>query len=427
MQYRAEHDDLMGLLNRRAAREHLRSELKPDSDYSMIMADIDCFKSVNESYGHKITDAVLKYYGCALKELTDRRGWFAARYGGDQFLIMIPEREIGVTHPYIGEILQLFARAVPAGDEKVELSASVGISNSDDVTLPEQHIINAENAMYEAKNRGGNGAFLYAEEMKARQREEARIKEKLLDAIENDGFYMLYQPQVDAKTQKTSGYEALVRMKEPGIYPGQFIPVAEQNGWIWKIGRITTELVIRQLAKWREEGYEIRPVSVNFSSNQINDTGYVKFVEDTLAKYKISPEYLEIEITEGIFLERTAQAENLFNRFSELEIKLLMDDFGTGYSSLGYLTYIPVDVIKLDKSLVDSYLQDGKDLFIRDVIQLVHDLDKKMIIEGVEEQWQYERLREFNADTIQGYYFSKPIPPEEAIKFDVKDQQPRIL
>ena len=130
----------------------------------------------------------------------------------------------------------------------------------------------------------------------------------------------------------------------------------------------------------------------------------------------------EIEITEGIFLDRTAQAESLFHRFKELDIRLLMDDFGTGYSSLGYLTYIPVDVIKLDKSLVDSYLVDGKDMFIRDVIQLVHDLDKEMIIEGVEEKWQYERLKEFNADTIQGYYFSKPIPPEEAIVFEVKDQ-----
>ena len=271
--------------------------------------------------------------------------------------------------------------------------------------------------MYEAKNRGGNGAFLFAEELKAKQRDEARIKEKLQEAFDNNGFYMLYQPQINAETKKLSGFEALVRMKEPGIFPGDFIPVAERNGWIWKIGRITTELVVKQIAKWRDEGYELVPVSVNFSSNQINDTGYIRFLEELLATYKISPEYLEIEITEGIFLDRTAQAENLFQRFKDLGIRLLMDDFGTGYSSLGYLTYIPVDVIKLDKSLVDSYLTDGKELFIRDVIQLVHDLDKEMIIEGVEKQWQYEKLREFRADTIQGYYFSKPIPPEDAIVF----------
>ncbi|MBR1524670.1 MAG: bifunctional diguanylate cyclase/phosphodiesterase, partial [Lachnospiraceae bacterium] len=419
MQYRAEHDDLMGLINRRTAREWLKDELTPDKDFSVIMADIDCFKSVNESYGHQITDAVLKFFGDALKEISDRHGWFVSRYGGDEFLIMIPERDIGVVHPYIMELLELFSRSVPAGDGKIELSASIGISNSDGVTKPEQHIINAENAMYEAKNRGGNGAFLFADEMKAKQREESRIKDKLQEAFDNDGFYMLYQPQINSQTKALSGFEALVRMKEPGIYPGQFIPVAEQNGWIWKIGRITTELVIKQLAAWRDAGYELHPVSVNFSSNQINDTGYVRYVEDLLIKYKIPPEYLEVEITEGIFLDRTTQADALFRRFKELGIRLLMDDFGTGYSSLGYLTYIPVDVIKLDKSLVDSYLVDGKDHFIRDVIQLVHDLDKEMIIEGVEEQWQYERLREFGADTIQGYFFSKPIPPEEAIVFEV--------
>ena len=143
-------------------------------------------------------------------------------------------------------------------------------------------------------------------------------------------------------------------------------------------------------------------------------------VEDLLEKYDIPAKYLEIEITEGLFLDRTSQSENLFKSFKDMGIRLLMDDFGTGYSSLGYLTYIPVDVIKLDKSLVDAYLVDGKDLFIRDVIQLMHDLDKEMIIEGVEEEWQYQRLREFGAETIQGYFFSKPIPADEAISFEVK-------
>ena len=201
------------------------------------------------------------------------------------------------------------------------------------------------------------------------------------------------------------------------MFPGKFIPVAEKNGWIWKIGRITTELVVRQLAAWKEEGFKLYPVSVNFSSNQLSDLGYVDFLEEALKRYDVAPGLLEVEITEGIFLDKTALANSLFERFKNLGIRLLMDDFGTGYSSLGYLTYIPVDVIKLDKSLVDAYLVDGKDSFIRDVIRLVHDLDKEMIIEGVEEGWQFKRLREFEADAIQGYYFSKPLPSGEAIGF----------
>jgi EAL domain-containing protein (putative c-di-GMP-specific phosphodiesterase class I) len=209
-------------------------------------------------------------------------------------------------------------------------------------------------------------------------------------------------------------------MKEPGLYPGQFIPVIEKNGWIWKIGRITTELVIKQLAEWRDAGHELHPVSVNYSSAQLSDEGYTEFIEKLLDKYDIPAKYLEIEITEGLFLDNDDRAADLFALFAEMGIRLLMDDFGTGYSSLGYLTYIPVDVIKLDKSLVDTYLVDGKDAFINDVIRLVHDLDKEMIIEGVEEQWQYDKLREFGADTIQGYFFSKPLPADEAIVFSVK-------
>ncbi len=422
MRYRAEHDELMGLLNRRAAADHLRAELTAQDTYSVIMADIDGFKNVNESYGHQITDEILVTIGNSIKQLAGENGWFAGRYGGDEFLFMIRNRHVEAGDDVTGLLLELFSRPIPISGETVALAASIGVSNSDGETSTDQHVLNAESAMYVAKTRGGNGAFVFDEKMRQKQRDDERIREKLLEAFENDGFYMLYQPQIDAVTQKVSGYEALVRMKEPGIYPGQFIPVAEQNGWIWKIGRITTELVIKQLASWRDQGHELHPVSVNFSSNQINDLGYLSMVKRLLEEYDIPAGYLEIEITEGLFLERSNQSSELFQRFKDLGIRLLMDDFGTGYSSLGYLTYIPVDVIKLDKSLVDAYLVDGKDLFIRDVIQLMHDLDKEMIIEGVEEKWQYERLREFGAETIQGYYFSKPIPSDEAIVFKVKEQ-----
>jgi EAL domain-containing protein (putative c-di-GMP-specific phosphodiesterase class I) len=139
-----------------------------------------------------------------------------------------------------------------------------------------------------------------------------------------------------------------------------------------------------------------------------------------LDKYDIDPEYFEIEITEGIFLEKSALADQVFKRLTEAGIKLLMDDFGTGYSSLGYLTYVPVDIIKLDKSLVDNYLVDGKESFIKNIIHLMHDLGKQMIIEGVEEEWQFKKLQKFGADAIQGYYFSKPLPADQAIIFKAK-------
>ena len=417
MKYLAEHDELLDIYNRRTAVEIMTKDFREGEQFSVVMTDIDGFKNINESFGHQETDRILLQLTANLRKLCEKEGWLLARYGGDEMLLTVPGKDLDTASEEIRKILETYHIPIYAGAEMVVLSASLGIANSDGISNPDELIFNAEIAMYEAKKRGGNAPFLFAEEMKERLREEALIKEKLMEAFETDGFYMLYQPQVNAKTKQLSGFEALVRMKEPGMYPSKFIPVAEVNGWIWKIGRLTTKLVIRQLARWRDEGYELYPVSVNFSSKQLNDAGYLDYVAGLLNEYDIPAKYLEIEITEGMFLDRNAQTDELFRRMGDMGITLLMDDFGTGYSSLAYLSYIPAAVIKLDKSLVDEYLVDGKDSFIRDVIELVHDLDKGRIIEGVEEQWQFERLREFSADVIQGYFFSKPIPPEEAIVF----------
>ena len=422
LKYQAEHDDFLDILNRRTAVDYLKENVTADQQYSILMLDIDNFKDINEMYGHKLADEFLKIMTYELQKLAANKNWMIARYGGDEFLLHVPVEMLNAESETVRKILDIFRTPRNIENESVVTSCSIGISISDGITRPELHIINSEIAMYEAKMRGRNKAFVYSEEIKAKVNEENHIKAKLLDAMDNGGFYMLYQPQIDARTRKVSGYEALVRMHAEGMYPGVFIPIAENSGWISRIGRITTELVVKQLAKWRDEGHELHPVSINFSSNQIHDFGYVDYLRELLYYYKIQPEYVEIEVTEGLFLERTQQAEKLFESFKELGIKLLMDDFGTGYSSLGYLTYIPVDVVKLDKSLVDAYLTPEKDAFIRDVIQLVHDLDKVIIIEGVEEKWQYERLREFNADIIQGYYFSKPIEAAEAIKFNADDK-----
>ncbi|MBO4374123.1 MAG: EAL domain-containing protein [Lachnospiraceae bacterium] len=418
--YQATHDDVLEIWNRRSAVSLLRDMMDGNTEFSVMIADIDGFKNVNATYGHSIADQFLKILTGRLKETVESQGVQIVRYGGDVFMFLIPGENVGPDSRIVADIQKAFTDPIHIGHNHLSMNVSIGISQADRIADAEEHIINAEAAVSEAKQRERNKIFLYAEELKEKAREEKWISERIKEALDNDGFLILYQPQIDSRTEETSGYEALVRMKEPELYPSKFIPVAERNGWIWRIGRITTELVIKQIAKWKEEGFELHPVSINFSSNQLSDSGYIDFLESTLKKYGVSPEYIEIEITEGVFLDRTAQANDLFDRFKRLGIRLLMDDFGTGYSSLGYLTYIPVDIIKLDKSLVDNYLVDGKDSFIDNVIHLIHDLGKKMIVEGVEEKRQFDRLRDFGADTIQGFYFSKPIPPDEAICFRVR-------
>ena len=414
---KSQHDDLLGIFNRRYALEYLSKAETDGRSISVVMVDIDGFKGINATYGHAFADEILKISAQRLKRLpfSDVK-WLLARYGGDQFMILVDEL-LHESHPKLNLIREAFDQPFCIDGIEMKLSVCIGVSLSDGVMNVEDQINTAEEAMFVAKMQGLNKVFFYSKEMQEKEAEEKEICAKILDALDNDGFYMVYQPKIDVKTLTLCGFEALIRMKEAGLYPDKFIPIAEKKGWIWRIGRITTELVIRQLAQWRDEGHELHPVSINYSSNQLSDEGYVDFLEQLLKQYEIEPRYVGMEITEGVLLKQTIQANELFERLTKLGIRLLMDDFGTGYSSLGYLTYIPVDVVKLDKSLVDNYLVEGKAHFIDDVIRLVHDLKKEMTIEGVEEKWQYLRLKDFGADTIQGYYFSKPLPAADAIRF----------
>ena len=415
--YQATHDDALQLWNRKSAIPLLKEIMEANDEYSVVIADISGFKSINATYGHATSDAFLRILAGRLRDNIEPLGVKIIRYGGDVFMFQIPGMIVGPDSSIIARIQKAFTDPMEIGHNHLTMSVSIGISHSDGVANAEEQIFNAEAAMNEAKNREQNKVFVYADELKEKAREEKIIMEKVKDAIDNDGFYILYQPKVDSVTEETCGFEALVRMKDPAFGPAKFIPVAEKKGWIWRIGRVTTELVIKQLAEWRDAGLPLHPVSVNYSSRQLSDSGYIEFLSRKLKEYDVPAEFLEIEITEGVFLDKTAQANALFDRFKSMGIRLLMDDFGTGYSSLGYLTYIPVDVIKLDKSLVDNYLVDGKDSFIDNVIRLVHDLGKQMIVEGGEDKRQFERLKVFGADAIQGYYFSKPLPADEAVSF----------
>lgn len=413
---KSQHDAMLGIYTRSYALEFLTKSENKLVDFSVVMVDIDGFKGVNATYGHEMADDILIIAAKRLQSLDFGKRCILARYGGDQFMLILETSLTEHSHE-IAMIRGAFEEPFDLESAELKLSVCIGVCNSGDDMSVEEQINNAEEAMFVAKLNGMNKLFFYSRELQSKAAEEKVISAKILDALDNDGFYMVYQPKVDVQQLRLSGFEALIRMKEAGMGPAKFIPVAEKKGWIWKIGRLTTELVVRQLAKWRDEGHKLYPVSINYSSHQLSDDGYVEFLENLLKKYDIEPQYVEIEITEGVLLEQTVQANELFKRFMELGIRLLMDDFGTGYSSLGYLTYIPVDVVKLDKSLVDNYLVEGKAHFIDDVIRLVHDLKKEMTIEGVEEKWQYLCLKDFGADTIQGYYFSKPLPADEAICF----------
>jgi EAL domain-containing protein (putative c-di-GMP-specific phosphodiesterase class I) len=245
------------------------------------------------------------------------------------------------------------------------------------------------------------------------QIKKSNIENVLRDAIENDGFKMVYQPQVDVKTGQIYGYEALLRLKASNLSPAEFIDIAEKNGTIIKIGRIVTEKVIEQLYEWKSAGLDIKPVAINFSANQLQDGDYILFINELLKKKDIDAKYLEIEITENIFLENKQATLIFLEQVHKMGIKIAIDDFGTGYSSLNYLTFLPVNIIKLDRSLNMKFLEIENVKVMDSLISLFHSLGLTVIAEGIETADQVKRLKKANCDYIQGYYFSKPVEADQ--------------
>jgi diguanylate cyclase (GGDEF)-like protein len=419
LSFMSEHDDLTGLYRRHAALEHL-SRLDPKDTFSVIMMDVDQFKEINDVYGHDFGDKVLvdmagkiKSYTTATDEHT-----LISRYGSDEFVIAVLGKHIDPDGEWLNNLRELIHRPLKIGLANIVPTVSIGIAYSDGKADIKEVLIHADIAVAESKRRGRKTVTLLSQEMEEKVEETHEIKKRVYNAINNDELYMVYQPKVDAKTCTVKGYEALVRMKDSSLSPAVFIPIAEENGWLRQIGRMTTEKTIKQIAEWRDSGHKIYPVSVNYSAVQIRDTGYLDFVLEKLNEYHLESKYFEIEITEGILIEHTKEAIKLVERLHGAGIRVLLDDFGTGYSSLSYLSSIPLDAIKVDKSFVDEYLQSKKKMILlHDVIRLGHDLDDEIIVEGVETHEQFVHLKSMGADTIQGYVFSKPLMADEAINF----------
>ncbi len=416
IRYQAEHDYLTDLPNRRSAMEELSIRLEAKIECTVIIVDIDEFKEINDSFGHACGDTVLRELSARLRELAKEGLFYAARFGGDEFLIIINKREVSADESEVIRLKRVFATPVEFEDKKHYIKVSMGIASAkDEVAEAGEVVSDADFAMYAAKKSGENECVYYDASMKDEANQRKEIRSIIDSACRNDGFYVLYQPQADTMTGMIKCYEALVRLKGQAISPAQFIKIAEETDSILMIGRIVTKKVIEQIASWREQGYEVHPVSINFSSKQILDKGYVTYLEELLEKNNVSPDLIEIEITESIFINNNEKAMKLFKDFESIGVGLALDDFGTGYSSISYLTYIPVQKIKLDKSLVDTFLVEGKDTFIDNIVRLAHCLGLKITIEGIEEEHQRNRLKDFACDYIQGYYFSKPLAGEEVI------------
>ncbi len=409
------YDHLTDLPNRNGMK-YLYSEV---TFSGVCVVDIDGFKFINEKYGHQAGDTILREIARRLRSFADV---LPARIGADEFLIGF-ENNRGNLSERLDEVLAAMSVPYYYGGTEIKLTECAGAARREQDESLELLITNSELAMYEAKQIDHIAGFrFYTTEIRDKIGTLRAMVEDLEKAIQEKTIIVLFQPQVEAETREIYGYEALCRFPGNRYYPNRFIPVAEENGLIIPLDRLVTEKVVRQLSEWRKEGLPDRVVSVNYSSKQLIDTEYVAYVKELLKQYDVPASLLKIEITEsGVFSDED-RVHSFFDSFRRMGIQIALDDYGTGYSSITAMTTFPVDYIKFDKSLIDQYLHRGDDVLIRNLVHLAHGLGKKLVAEGIETKDQYEHAREIGIDQIQGYYFSRALPAEEAARQDFRDK-----
>lgn len=386
---------------------------------SLFILDIDNFKAINDTFGHNIGDEFLKETSARLKMcLKDEDEIY--HIGGDEFLFFIKSaKNRSEITSMANDLLYSFKEPFYIENHEIYyITASIGISILEYFKEDFQTLFNhADDAMHCSKKMGKDRYKIYNSNMNSNLYYETRLQNDLKEALLNNEFKVYYQPKVDTSTGELSGVEALVRwIKHDGeiIPPNKFISFAETRGLIGYISEKVTREACIQNKKWQDSQKSKFRTAVNLSAFQLQDKELFEKIQGVLDETGLLPEFFEVEITESVIMKNFKQSIYTLDKLRDIGVKVSLDDFGTGYSSLNYLKTLPIDSIKLDKSFVDNLTVDSKERFIvSTIINLSHGVDLKVIAEGVESKEQLKILTEYNCDEIQGYYFSKPIPPEE--------------
>lgn len=421
------YDALTGLPNRPMLEDHLRLALssarRQQKTAALMFLDIDHFKQINDSMGHGTGDLLLKETAQRILSCV-REGDTVSRMGGDEFVILLPdcgEISSGIASGAVSvaeKIQASLARSVHLSGHEVSITSSIGIALYPADALNGTDLVkHADIAMYHAKSQGRNNFQFYTVEMNEALMERLSLERAMKKAIAENQFRLYYQPRIDLASGRIVGLEALIRWQHPElgfVSPARFIPLAEETGQILPIGEWVLKTACHQCREWIDSGLwdGMGAMAVNVSPRQFQQAGFVGMLHEALAESGLTPDHLEIELTESTLMHGSAPEATLIS-LRELGVLVAIDDFGTGYSSLSYLKRFPLDILKIDQSFVRDLSDDPNDAAITlAIISMAKNLNLRVIAEGVETQEQFAFLKSHGCDECQGYLFSKPQPAE---------------
>jgi len=423
IKFMASYDALTELPNRYKFNDFLKKSLEGrrgiEQTLAVVYIDLGRFKNINDTMGHSYGDLILKLASDRLKSCI-RKTDTVARSGGDEFLILIDNTTKEDVAKIADQIVKSISQSFTVGDYELFTSPSIGISmypgdGSDEETL----IKNADLAMCLAKQKGRNNYQFYLANLNETSVRQFKLETGLRKALKNKEFVLHYQPQIELKTGKIVGLEALLRWNSPElgmVSPLEFIPLAEESGLIIPIGKWVLENACRQNKIWQDEGSTPIRIAVNISARQFQDGRFVDTVFKVIEETQLDPAYLELEITES-FMQNIEELNLILKQLKVLGVGIAVDDFGTGYCSLSILRDLPVDKIKIDQSFIRNMASDqNTSALVKTIITMGHNLNFKVTAEGVEDFTQLSFLKDNKCEFGQGYVFSKPLPADEIKK-----------
>ncbi|WP_119677568.1 EAL domain-containing protein [Indioceanicola profundi] len=422
LMYVSTHDPLTGLPNRTLVQDRLQQAVaaagRKGTWVAVLLLDLDRFKLVNDSLGHQIGDKLLRAMAQRLST-TSRPSDTIGRLGADEFMMVLEDLSEPQMAARIAEtILVGMSRPFSIDGHQLFISTSIGIALFPGDAVDINALMrDADTAMHNVKASGGNGYRFFTPEMNEAAVARLSLEHSLREALDQDQFFLHYQPKIDLETMEAVGAEALIRWNHPElglVSPAKFIPVAEETGLIIQVGDYVMRQALSQIREWQARGFEPMPVAVNVSVRQITSSDFGQRVRALLDEYGVSPELLELEITETAMMSNLAYIVDALNDLRDVGIRIAIDDFGTGYSSLSYLRKLPITTLKVDRSFVSEATTNADTAAIAaTIIAMGRQLGLQVVAEGIETADQLEFLRHHRCDLLQGYYFSRPLPPAD--------------